>query len=516
MQKHSADVIVIGAGLAGMVTALELVKQKRRVILVDARPQADMGGLANWAFGGMALVGTPEQKSKKIQDSEELALSDWLRYAEFSDQQTWARKWAERYIERSIADIYEYVRALDVKFLPAVNWAERSGNTVPRYHILWGCSLRLINQLKLQLSDYANYLECHYDQKIQQLLYINNRITGCASHSAEYSAPSVVIATGGFGGSLDKVRQHWPTDWSELKQDILNGCHPTNDGMLAEHACDYGAKLSNMEHMWNYAAGINHPQGVFHNQGLSLIPCRSALWVTPTGERIMPPLMGGADTVGLCHAINELQIPYSWQIMNRSMALKEFAISGSQHNPSIRDRKLFSFIKELILGNHWLVDKMTAESDEFIVADDIESLIRQMRLTSNDELLDKTKLVDAIRSYDNKLANQDINDAQVKELVKIREYMPDRLRTLKPQSMLSKPPYIAIKLRLISRKSMGGLLTNLNSQVIDQNDNPINGLYAVGESAGFGGGGASGKRSLEGTFLSGCILTGRQAARHLR
>ncbi len=515
MQKHSADVIVVGAGLAGIVTALELVKKQRHVILIDARPESDMGGLANWAFGGMALVGTPEQQSKKINDNQELALSDWLNYAKFDESEHWAKSWAEYYVDRCMPEVYEYVKSLGMKFLPAVNWAERSGNSVPRYHILWGCSLRLIQLLKEQLQHHSKYIDYHFEQKVLSLTTENNRITGCLTSDREYTAPSVVIATGGFGGSLTKVKAHWPPHWSPLKQSMLNGCHPQNDGLLAEHACSHGAQLRNMHNMWNYAAGIKHPQAQFPDQGLSLIPCRSALWVKPSGERIMPPIMGGFDTVELCHIINELQIPYSWQIMNRAIALKEFAISGSEHNPSIRDQNTFAFIRELLFGNRWLVDKMARESSEFILADDLDSLISQMQTHSENQELRKADLINALNNYDASLSRHDLTDPQVNQLLTLREYLPDRFRTLKPQSLLKKPPFIAIKCRLISRKSMGGLMTNLDSQVLDQQQNPIHGLYAVGEAAGFGGGGASGEKSLEGTFLSGCILTGRQAARSL-
>ena len=515
MKQYSADVIVVGAGLAGLVTTLELVKQQQRVIVIDARPQSDMGGLANWAFGGMALVGTPEQQSKGIADSQELALSDWLAYADFSSDQHWPRAWAEYYIERCIPDIYEYIRDLKIKFLPAVNWAERTGNTVPRYHILWGCSLRLITQLKRQLAQYSHLIDFHFEHRIQSINTSNGTVIGCASDSAEFSAPSVVMATGGFGGSASKVKQHWPAAWSEPKQTILNGCHPANDGKLAEQATSVGAQLTQMENMWNYAAGIRHPEQTFADRGLSLIPCRSALWITPQGERVMPALMGGNDTVALCHAINELQIPYSWQILNRAIALKEFAVSGSEHNVAIRDRRLFRFIRELVFGNRTLVDQMCAECEDFVVADSLEELADKMAKQTSDHRLDKTMFSNTVKDFDALLQEQPASDTQIKTLHTIREYMPDKFRTLKPQSLLAKPPYIAINVRLISRKSMGGIMTNLQSQALNAADEVITGLYCVGEAAGFGGGGSSGKKSLEGTFLSGCILTARQAARSL-
>ncbi|MEL0069024.1 MAG: FAD-binding protein, partial [Gammaproteobacteria bacterium] len=236
---------------------------------------------------------------------------------------------------------------------------------------------------------------------------------------------------------------------------------------------------------------------------------------TPQGERVMPALMGGNDTVALCHAINELQIPYSWQILNRAIALKEFAVSGSEHNVAIRDRRLFRFIRELVFGNRTLVDQMCAECEDFVVADSLEELADKMAKQTSDHRLDKTMFSNTVKDFDALLQEQPASDTQIKTLHTIREYMPDKFRTLKPQSLLAQPPYIAIKVRLISRKSMGGIMTNLQSQALNAADEVIPGLYCVGEAAGFGGGGSSGKKSLEGTFLSGCILTARQEARSL-
>ena len=521
MQKHTADVVVIGAGIAGLITALELAKKDKTVIVIDAQSEAKCGGLANVAFGGMALIDTPEQRSKKIKDSPEIALADWLRYAELGSNDMWPRQWAEYYVQNTITEVYEYIRDLGVKFIPSVNWAERGetvrGNSVPRYHILWGCSLYLIERLKLAIKPYiGKQIQFHFNNRITNLIKLNSVVVGCYSDQAEFLADAVVVATGGFGGNLDAVKKYWPSEWPRLKQDILNGNHPSNDGHIHQQAVQAGAVLKNMHNMWNYAAGIEHPQPEFPGHGLSLIPPRSALWVDHMGKRIMPPMIGSLDTQLLCQRTNELQIPYSWQILNRRIALKELAISGSEHNPTFRDRTYWGLIKDLIQGNRWLVDKMCSESDEFIVANSVTELVAKMQALNPEHPLDVQVIAEQLTQYDTELKNAKASDDyQVQTILKIREYLIDKLRTATPKPISDDLPLIAIRVRLVTRKSMGGITTNMQSQALNVTNQVIPGLYAVGEAAGFGGGGCSGKRSLEGTFLSGCIMTARQAARSL-
>jgi len=521
MKNKRSDVIIIGAGIAGLVTALELVKQGKQVLLLDAQDREKSGGLANIAFGGMALIDTPEQRAKKIHDSQEIAYQDWCRYAQFEEHDFWPKEWAKYYVENSITDVYEYVKGFGVNYLPAVSWAERGdkdiGNSVPRYHILWGCSQYLVTKIMQQLVSYeGSQLEFQFNTQINSLIYQDNRVVGCRSEQQEYLADAVVVATGGYGGDLNKVREYWPKHWKPLSQDILNGNDLSNDGLIHDQVQLIGGHLTHLDKMWNYAAGVENPKHEFDSQGLSLIPCRSALWVDHKGTRIGPePLVGSFDTRDLCKQTNEREIPYSWQIMNRKIALKELAISGAEHNRSIRERSKFGLLKELLFGNKWLVDKMLSESDEFLCSETLDGLTEAMANQSKDSALDKKALLDSLNEYDLRLKSADSSDQQVKKILKVRQYLPDKLRTAKPASIIDKPPYIAIKLRLITRKSMGGIKTNLNCQVLTESDQTIDGLYAVGEAAGFGGGGASGIRSLEGTFLSGCIMTSRQLARSL-
>ncbi len=475
----------------------------------------------------MSLIGTPEQKLKGIKDTPEIAYRDWCSFAGFDDNddnQYWPKQWAKYYVENSISEIYEYIHNLNIKFLPAVNWVERGlytpGNTLPRYHILWGASLRVIQQLALRLSQYeGNQLTYLFDTKAEQLIKTGLKVTGCSDQQEnEYYAENTVIATGGFTGNLDKVRQVWPKDWGKPQKALLNGTHPTNDGHMHDCVEKIGGQTTNMQNMWNYAAGIPNPNPDFKKHGLSLIPCRSALWVDHKGHRIGPePLVTGFDTLHMCQQINRLQLPHSWQILNQRIALKELAISGCEHNQSIRDRKFLTMLKDVLMGNKKLIKQMLSESSSFIVADNLQELISKMNALESNHPIEDGVLTSTINNFDHMLRQKPNlwNDDQVRRILSVRKYSTDKLRTCYPKPLQDNGPLIAIKLNLITRKCLGGIKTNLQGSVLDQNDSPIEGLYAVGEATGFGGGGASGKRSLEGTFLSGCILTARQTARSL-
>jgi len=528
-QNNSSDIIIIGAGIAGLVCALESLKRGKRVLMIDAQSRARCGGLACVAFGGMALIGTPEQKSKNIIDNPEIALKDWLSFAQLSETDYWPRKWAEYYVENSIPEIYDYVKSLDIKFLPAVGWVERGldipGNSVPRYHILWGASLRLVNQILQQLKQYeGKQLIYLFDTKVTGLIQTNGHVVGTRTNNAdsqqlEHYASNIVIASGGFTGNLDMVRQHWPVDWKSPVQGMLNGTHPSNDGALHNMVDAIGGVNTHLDCMWNYAAGIPNPKPDFAQQGLSLIPSKSALWIDHLGHKIGPPsLVSGYDTLQMCHQINELQIPHSWQILNRRIALKELAISGCEHNEAIRDRKFMTMVKDLVFGNKKLLSKMLKESDHFIIADNLNELVAKMNALTPEYTVSLNTLQQELEHYDAMIESGEQNwknDDQLRRIMELRQCTTDKMRTCYPKPIQNQGPLIAIKLNLITRKCLGGIQTDLNCRVLSTSGKPISGLMAIGEAAGFGGGGTSGKRSLEGTFLSGCILSARQAARHV-
>lgn len=525
----AADVVIVGGGLAGMVTALECLRGGRRVIVVDREPPERFGGLARWAFGGMALVGTPLQARMKIPDTPARALADWLRFGELDPADRWSRAWAERYVERSRADVYDWLVGHGLKFMPAVNWVERGrfgdGNSLPRYHIVWGTALALVRTLEaaLRAADPGGLLTVLHRHRVEALEQSAGRIIGVRAvneRSGEprtLEAPLVVLACGGINGSHDQVRANWPAHRPRPAQ-MLNGAHPYADGRLHQHAADaLGARIVNAGEMWNYAAGFRHPYPHFDGHGLSAIPCKSALWLDHRGRRIGPePLVTGFDTHWLCRRVAEQEKPWTWQLLNRRIVLKEFAISGAEHNPSIRDQRLIGFARELLFGNHRLYRQMRDECDDFLVDDTLAGLAARMnRLTCSLDI-DPAVLEATVRAFDANFADRDAleNDDQIRRIRHARQWRPDRLRTCKPAPLTKKGagPFVAIRMQLITRKSLGGLRTDLESRVLDASGAPIPGLYCVGEAAGFGGGGACGKRSLEGTFLPGCILTARAAA----
>lgn len=528
----TADVLVAGGGLAGIVTTLELLRAGKTVVLIDRDSAERLGGLALWAFGGMALVGTALQRKKGIPDNPERALQDWISFGELDVSDRHSLAWAKYYVEHSASEVYDWLHNEGVRFLPAVNWAERGrlgeGNSVPRYHVIYGTSRELVRTMiaALHEANTDNRLTLLHRHSIVALEHSGNRVSGAiarneaSGESIRIVADSVVVATGGINGDLKQVRANWPAD-RPMPESMLNGAHPNADGNLHREVADtLGGQIVNAGEMWNYAAGFAHPYPHFEGHGLSIIPCKSALWLDHQGRRIGPePLVTGFDTHWLCQRVAEQEKPWTWHLLNWRIAIREFAISGAEHNPRIRDRQLLRFVLETLLGNRRLVKQMAQESEDFLVADTLEELAGKMNaLTRSLDVAPATLQATADEFDDNFAAGGKLqNDDQIRRILHARQWGPDRLRTCKP-APLQKPgagPFIAIRTQLITRKSLGGLRTNLDSQVLGADGQPVSGLYCVGEAAGFGGGGCHGKRSLEGTFLPGCIMTARAAARSI-
>jgi len=410
-----------------------------------------------------------------------------------------------------------------------VNWVERGysgeGNSVPRYHIVWGTSRELARRMiaSMRAADGGGRLRVLSGHRVTGVENSAGRVSGvqvereATGEQSRIEAPVAVLAMGGINGSLEQAIANWPADRPRPAQ-MLNGAHPYADGRLHHRvAGEWGGQLTHVGEMWNYAAGVPHPQPHYPGHGLSLIPCKSALWLDHRGRRIGPrPLVTGFDTHDLCRRVSELEGGWTWQLMNRRIAARELAISGAEHNPRIRDKQLIRFVAETVLGRGTLIARMLRESPHFLADDSLAGLADQMNALAGTRDIDADALQTTVDAFDANFADgaSPEDDEQVRRILQARQWGPDRLRTCKPAPLRTKGagPWIAIQTRLITRKSLGGLQTDLRSRVLRADGSAVPGLYCVGEAAGFGGGGASGKRSLEGTFLPGCILTARAAA----
>ena len=523
-----SEVIVIGGGIAGICAALELLDAGRRVLLLERDTADNFGGLAKESFGGIFLVGTPEQRRAGIRDTPELALADWKAFGELEPNDHWPLAWAEAYVQRCHDDVGLWLRKRGIGFLPAPHWVERGlftpGNSVPRFHIVWGTghelALRLIDQLENHPQ--RGRLEIRFGQRVESLLTSNGAVTGCKGVSEadqqpfEASAGSVIVSAGGFNGNIERVRQHWHRDWGSPPPVILNGSHRYADGRLHDAVSAAGGRLTHLDAMWNYAAGVRHPRPRKPGHGLSLVPPRSALWLDWQGRRIGPmPLVTGFDTRDLVAQVCAQERQYSWQLMNRAIALKELAVSGAEFNPSIRDKKKLAFLRDLIFGNKWLCDEMIANCEDFVVGRDLPELVEKMNALQGDDAVSLDAIRQTVEAYDGQIdRGQSLhNDEQLRRIAYVRHWKGDRIRTCKFQKILDPKaaPLIAVREFIISRKSLGGIQTDLQSRVLDHAGTAIPGLFAAGEAAGFGGGGMHGLRALEGSFLGGCILSGRIA-----
>lgn len=530
----SVQVIVIGAGIAGLVTTLALLEEPNgpsSLLLVDRCHPQEVGGLAREAFGGMFMVDTPEQRRSGIKDSVELALDDWSRVAGFEPDDVWPRRWAEEYVARARDEVGGWLRRYGVRFFPVVNWAERGvygdGNSVPRFHLAWGCGQALVDSVwgAIERHPRRSRLEVRFRSRVTGLIVDAGSVAGCQIVSEEHPegavdevrAERVVIAAGGVGGNLEIVRREWPSELGPPPAEILMGSHYYADGAMHEEARRVGANVTHISRMWNYADAVRHPNPRRPLHGVKLIPPRSGLVLDPTGRRYGPiPLIPTFDAHYALRRMCEDPRGYYWMVCNWKIARRELDVSGSEHNPQIREKHLVRFLVSVLLGKPTLVQHFVDHCPDFVTANSLEELGQRMREVTGDGALDVGHMVRDVRRYDATIARGKglFNDDQLRRIQSLTNWRGDRLRTCRFQSIEDPKagPLIAIRMTVMSRKSLGGIQTDLESRALDGKGDPIPGLYAVGEAAGFGGGGMHGRRSLEGTFLGGCVFSGRIAA----
>ncbi|MEV6588591.1 FAD-binding dehydrogenase [Streptomyces acidicola] len=543
--SYDADVIVIGAGLAGLAATAELVDAGRTVILLDQEPEQSMGGQAFWSFGGLFFVNSPEQRRLRIKDSHALALQDWMGTAAFDrPEDEWPRKWAEAYVDFAAGEKRAWLHGQGVRFFPVVGWAERGGydarghgNSVPRFHITWGTGPGLVEpferrvragvarglvQLKFRhrvtgLSRSAGAV----DTVTGEILEPSGILRGQASSRTvtgafELRAQAVIVTSGGIGGNHDLVRANWPERLGSPPERMVSGVPAHVDGRMLGIAEEAGAHLINRDRMWHYTEGIQNWNPIWDNHGIRILPGPSSLWLDARGKRLPVPLFPGFDTLGTLEHIMKTGHDHTWFVLDQKIIGKEFALSGSEQNPDLTGRSVKDVIGRARADVPGPVKAFMDNGVDFVVEKDLGSLVRGMNALTKEPLIDEAELRREIVARDREIINPFTKDLQVMAIRGARNYLGDRLiRTAAPHRILDPKagPLIAVRLNILTRKSLGGLETDLSSRVLTEGGDPLEGVYAAGEAAGFGGGGVHGYRSLEGTFLGGCLFSGRTAGR---
>ena len=543
---EETDVIVVGAGLSGLVAATEIADAGKRVIVVDQEGEQSIGGQAFWSFGGLFLVDSPEQRRLGIKDSVDLAMQDWLGAAGFDrDEDFWPRKWAEAYVGFAAGEKRDWLRAMGHRIFPVVGWAERGGydamghgNSVPRFHVTWGTGPGIVEPFERRAREAvkSGRLSFRFRHRVDALSITDGTVDGVSgavlapdhvergkSSSrnvvGEFAlkAQAVIVSSGGIGGNHELVRQNWPKRLGEPPKFMISGVPEHVDGRMIGITEKTGARLINRDRMWHYVEGIQNWNPIWPRHGIRILPGPSSMWFDATGTRLPAPLFPGSDTLGQLKYIMSTGYEYSWFILTQSIIKKEFALSGSEQNPDLTGKSWRMTLRRATnKGAPAPVEAFKSHGVDFIVRDKLEDLVAEMNKLAGSDLLKLEHIKMQIEARDREIANPYVKDAQVMNIHNARRYIGDKLiRTASPHRILDPAhgPLIAVKLNILTRKTLGGFETDLDSRVFGSEGSVIPGLYAVGEAAGFGGGGVHGYRSLEGTFLGGCLFSGRNAGR---
>jgi uncharacterized protein len=538
-----ADAIVVGAGLAGLVATAELASAGHRVILVDQEPF--LGGQAFWSFGGLFLVDSPEQRRMGIRDSYDLALQDWLGTAGFDrTEDHWPRRWAEAYVQFAAGEQRSWLRARGLRWFPLVGWAERGGygpngpgNSVPRFHITWGTGPAVVAPFEAAVvaAQQAGSVRLLLRHRVDGLTVTGGTVDGVRGSvlapaviargqpssrdvvgEFEVHAPAVLVASGGIGGNHDLVRKHWPARLGEPPRHLLSGVPAHVDGRMLAITQQAGGAVINADRMWHYTEGITNYAPIWPRHGIRILPGPSSLWLDARGRPLPAPLFPGFDTLGTLEHIMTTGYDYTWFVLTRPIIEREFALSGSEQNPDLTGKSIARLLDRLKSGPPAPVAAFVRRGADFVVARELPHLVARMNKLAGQDLIDAADLTGLIEARDREVANPFTKDMQLTAVHGARRYPADRLiRVAKPHRFLDPGagPLIAVRLHILTRKTLGGLHTNLDAQVLDQAGQPVPGVYAAGEVAGFGGGGMHGYRALEGTFLGGCLFSGRTAGR---
>ncbi|MEO6778871.1 MAG: FAD-binding dehydrogenase [Gemmatimonadaceae bacterium] len=544
--RADVDAIVVGAGLAGLVTAAELADSGRSVIVLDQEPEQSLGGQAFWSLGGIFLVNSPEQRRLGVHDSYDLALQDWMGSAGFDrEEDLWPRRWAEAYVAWAAGEERSWLRAQGVRFFPIVGWAERGGylatdhgNSVPRFHVTWGTGPGILEPFirRVRDAERRGLISFRFRHRVTELTLTNGIVDGVSGDVLEPShiargesssravtgdfvlgAQAVIVTSGGIGANLDLVREYWPSRLGTAPAHMLSGVPAHVDGRMlgvTEHA---GGNIINRDRMWHYVEGIENWAPIWPNHGIRILPGPSSVWLDARGNRLPVPLFPGFDTLGTLAHLRSTGFDHSWFILTQKIIAREFALSGSEQNPDITNRSWRQVAGRARGGNAPApVEAFKTHGVDFVVENNIANLVRRMNELTDQPLLDAAQVERVIVARDRETANKFTKDAQIMAIHSARRYIGDRLiRTAAPHRILDPGagPLIAVRLSILTRKTLGGLETDLSGRVLRPDGIPLPGLYAAGEVAGFGGGGMHGYRALEGTVLGGCLFSGREAGR---
>jgi uncharacterized protein len=541
------DVIVVGAGLAGLVATAELAEAGTKVLLLDQEPEASIGGQAWWSFGGLFLIDSPEQRRMGIKDSRELAWQDWLGAAGFDreeDEDYWGKKWAEAYVDFAAGEKREWLSGMGVRFFPVVGWAERGGytaeghgNSVPRFHIVWGTGPGLVKPFEARVRQAMEkglvvYRPRH---RVNELIKENGAVRGVGGDvlvpssasrgeassrevigDFEFHSSVVVVTSGGIGGNHELIRKNWPERLGDAPKNMISGVPEHVDGRMLGITEKAGGRIVNRDRMWHYTEGIKNWDPVWPMHGIRILPGPSSLWLDAKGKRFPAPNFPGFDTLGTLEAIMKSGYDYSWFILTQKIIEKEFALSGSEQNPDLTGKSIKKVLARILPGPTAPVKAFMDKGEDFVIAHTLPELVDGMNQLTGDNLLNFTEIERQVLARDREIENKFTKDMQITAMRGARNYLGDKLiRVASPHRILDPKmgPLIAVRLNIVSRKTLGGLQTDLSGRVLDASGIPVPGLYAAGEVSGFGGGGIHGYRSLEGTFVGGCLFTGRQAGR---
>ncbi|MFG2352257.1 FAD-binding dehydrogenase [Streptomyces sp. NPDC048521] len=550
-----ADVIVVGAGLAGLVAAHEVTSRGRRVALVDQENAANLGGQAYWSFGGLFLVDSPEQRRLGIKDSLALAWNDWRGSAQFdrqADEDAWAVRWARAYVEFAAGEKRSWLQGHGIELLPTVGWAERGdlradghGNSVPRFHIAWGTGNGVVEPFVRYARQAARdgLLTFHHRHRVDELvvedgtargvrgtvLAPDDSPRGVASSrdrvgDFELTAQAVIVTTGGIGADHDIVRRYWPERLGTPPAQMVTGVPAYVDGRMLDISAEAGVRLVNRDRMWHYTEGLQNWNPIWPGHGIRVVPGPSSVWLDALGRRLPDPCLPGYDTLNTLTYLRTTEdiagYDHSWFILTRKIIEKEFALSGSEQNPDItaKDRKAVLRDRLFVKGAPAPVRAFLDKGADFVTANTLEQLVRKMNGLTGTPLLDAAEVRRQIEARDLQITNPYSKDSQIQGIRNARRYIGDRLaRVATPHRLLDPAagPLIGVRLHVLTRKMLGGIQTDLDSRALGTDGAPIDGLYAAGEVAGFGGGGVHGYNALEGTFLGGCLFSGRAAGRHV-